>query len=510
MNRIDNSGQGLARLGRDEDKYMAHVAPNEMVVPPVISPETRALIEAEMKAVGLDPNEYTVGEGMSINPITGMPEFGWLKKTFKSVKKVVKKAAPIVGVASMFIPGLGPAISGALGGLGSSVVTGLSKIPGIGGALSSGASALGRGIGALTGMGGGAAGATGGATSGNLFSRIKSGIGSYFNPAEGATGIFGGGIGPSLRRGIGGLFGGGMGNMPGMPGSMPGGQQEGFYNASYTPSASDIDDLFTSGKLKYVEGYDGLPGHLESADGTKFNSVDEYFASQQAQQSPGGLAGLLGNFFGSGKSPLQFLSSKLLPQSVENALGTGPGGGGLFGGGSQGGGGLGGMLGGNMGAAGIAALLGKTVYDAAKERQGGLAATPAVTMDALGRYSLANALGTGGTREEFGLGPAPSSLKFNMGGPVNRQYFNQGGAAIKELDMRDGGESAGPGTGTSDDIPAMLSDGEFVMTAKATRGAGAFGMNKTKSGIELVKGGKASREKGVENMRELMNIFEAI
>jgi hypothetical protein len=353
-------------------------------------------------------------------------------------------------------------------------------------------------------MGGGAAGATGGATSGNLFSRIRSGIGSYFNPAEGATGIFGGKIGPSIRSGIGGLFSGGMGNIPGMPG----GQQEGgFMNASYTPSASDIDDLFNSGKLKYIEGYDGLPGHLESADGQKFNSVDEYFASQK---SSGGLGSLLGNFFGSGKSPLQFLSSKLLPQGIEDALGTGPGGGGLFGGGSQGGGGLGGMLGGNMGAAGIAALLGKTVYDAAKERQGGLAATPAVTMDALGRYSLANALGTGGTREEFGLGPAPSSLKFNMGGPVNRQYFNQGGAAIKEQDMRDGGESAGPGTGTSDDIPAMLSDGEFVMTAKATRGAGAFGMNKTKSGIELIKGGKASREKGVENMRELMNIFEAI
>ena len=384
--------------------------------------------------------------------------------------------------------------------MGSSVVTGLSKIPGIGGALSSGASALGRGIGALTGMGGGAAGATGGATSGNLFSRIRSGIGSYFNPAEGATGIFGGKIGPSIRSGIGGLFSGGMGNIPGMPG----GQQEGgFMNASYNPSASDIDDLFTSGKLKYIEGYDGLPGYLEGADGQKFNSVDEYFASQQ---SSGGLGSLLGNFFGGtpGQSRLGLIEDFLKGKSSDPVRNEG----GLFGGGSQGGGGLGGMLGGNMGAAGIAALLGKTVYDAAKERQGGLAATPAVTMDALGRYSLANALGTGGTREEFGLGPAPSSLKFNMGGPV--QYFSQGGAAIKELDMRNGGESAGPGTGTSDDIPAMLSDGEFVMTAKATRGAGAFGMNKTKSGIELVKGGKASREKGVENMRELMNIFEAI
>jgi hypothetical protein len=35
-------------------------------------------------------------------------------------------------------------------------------------------------------------------------------------------------------------------------------------------------------------------------------------------------------------------------------------------------------------------------------------------------------------------------------------------------------------------------------------------VNKTKSGIELIKGGSASRKKGVENMRELMNIFEAV
>ena len=35
-----------------------------------------------------------------------------------------------------------------------------------------------------------------------------------------------------------------------------------------------------------------------------------------------------------------------------------------------------------------------------------------------------------------------------------------------------GGHIAGPGTGTSDSIPAYLSDGEFVLTAKAVRGAG--------------------------------------
>ena len=35
-----------------------------------------------------------------------------------------------------------------------------------------------------------------------------------------------------------------------------------------------------------------------------------------------------------------------------------------------------------------------------------------------------------------------------------------------------GGEVSGPGTGTSDSVEALLSDGEFVMTAKAVRGAG--------------------------------------
>ena len=34
------------------------------------------------------------------------------------------------------------------------------------------------------------------------------------------------------------------------------------------------------------------------------------------------------------------------------------------------------------------------------------------------------------------------------------------------------GEVKGPGTGTSDSVPAKLSDGEFVLTAKSVRGAG--------------------------------------
>jgi hypothetical protein len=44
--------------------------------------------------------------------------------------------------------------------------------------------------------------------------------------------------------------------------------------------------------------------------------------------------------------------------------------------------------------------------------------------------------------------------------------------AIGSLFMNNGGEVNGPGTGTSDSVPARLSDGEFVLTAKAVRGAG--------------------------------------
>ena len=63
-----------------------------------------------------------------------------------------------------------------------------------------------------------------------------------------------------------------------------------------------------------------------------------------------------------------------------------------------------------------------------------------------------------------------------------RQYFEDLRNRNKDKDKEDdevgimtvaaGGEVNGPGTGTSDSVPARLSDGEFVLTAKAVRGAG--------------------------------------
>jgi hypothetical protein len=47
-----------------------------------------------------------------------------------------------------------------------------------------------------------------------------------------------------------------------------------------------------------------------------------------------------------------------------------------------------------------------------------------------------------------------------------------GSSFMPPISRMHGGEVHGPGTGTSDSVPARLSDGEFVLTAAAVRGAG--------------------------------------
>jgi hypothetical protein len=75
-----------------------------------------------------------------------------------------------------------------------------------------------------------------------------------------------------------------------------------------------------------------------------------------------------------------------------------------------------------------------------------------------------------------------STAAMNMGGIAS---LRSGGYPRRT------GQINGPGTATSDSIPAMLSDGEFVMTAKAVRGAG-----------------KGDRRAGAKRMYALMNQLE--
>ena len=76
---------------------------------------------------------------------------------------------------------------------------------------------------------------------------------------------------------------------------------------------------------------------------------------------------------------------------------------------------------------------------------------------------------------------------------VNNQAspIQLGGAMPPGLMAAAGGEIKGPGSGTSDSIPAMLSDGEFVMTAQAVRNAG-----------------NGNRDLGAARMYDMMNKFE--
>jgi hypothetical protein len=71
-----------------------------------------------------------------------------------------------------------------------------------------------------------------------------------------------------------------------------------------------------------------------------------------------------------------------------------------------------------------------------------------------------------------------------------RRMAKGGDAKVTQFPRRNGPIN-GPGTGTSDDIPAMLSDGEFVFTAKAVRNAGG-----------------GSRRKGAARMYKLMKKLE--
>ena len=77
-------------------------------------------------------------------------------------------------------------------------------------------------------------------------------------------------------------------------------------------------------------------------------------------------------------------------------------------------------------------------------------------------------------------GMPPGGMPFNPFNP-----FNPYGQMMMAADggfSRKNGQISGPGTETSDDIPAMLSDGEFVVNAKAVRGIGnLLGRKKPKS-----------------------------
>ena len=446
-----------------EDTQIVHAAPGEMVVPPVISNTTQQSINKDMQAVGLNPQEYVVGNGQ-INQLTGLQQFGFLSKIFKKVKNVVKKVAP---VAVSFIPGLGAVAKGALTAV-AGKASGMDTKDALLGGLTAGLGAK------FAGSGAGAASkvADKGIFGGTLGPRIKSGLGNFFNPAEGTKGIFKGNIGPNLRRGIGNLFSPGQGigqtQVPEMQFDESG-NPTGLYVDSVTGEEFTYDDLLQLGVIDQS-------GNIK---GSALSNL-----SMGVGQKTGPFGGSLGP-----KLKNFFLGNQQQGQ------------GGLLSGHGQLGQGQGSMLGGNAGLAALAALYGAAVKKQAEKREGGLRDIRTSRRPDLAAQPVFQGFDLGVRPEMAYGGTAEGRPGFANGGPLNPEAF--------ELDYRQvGGPTIGIGTGTSDDIPAMLSDGEYVFTASANNGAGAFDISKSKDSIMLTPDGKPNREKGAKNLGMLMDMFE--
>lgn len=150
---MGQQAEAVRQAGRGDDEMLLHLAPEEY-----------------------DAITSMWGEP-EINPNTGIPEYGFLSKVWKGIKKTVKKIvksplfsfiAPIA--LNIFAPGLGSALGGMLGATGKAAAT-------IGNTL------LRTGIGALSG---GKEGAISGALSGLTMSGVGGNIGKTLG-LKGAT-----------------------------------------------------------------------------------------------------------------------------------------------------------------------------------------------------------------------------------------------------------------------------------------------------------------------------------
>ncbi len=533
----------LAQAGRGEDTALAHVRPGEVIIPPEAfeDPEFESLIEKKFEELNIDPSRMVVGVGIaSLNPITGLEEFGFFKKLAKSVKKVVKKVVKPLAKVAQFIPGPWQPIAalankaftvydvakGRANPLSLLTVAGPGAIGG----------SIGENIGAISKAGSGSFLKGLGSLGKASFSNIGSSVG---NIGKGIGGLFRGGgkdgVGSFGRVGD---FFGGAGNQGGL---FTGGGADGVGNFGR------VGDFFGGvGDSMGITNYaDQVPQTFEemyanaSPQEQAYIDVelqtglteDEIMQRVSYEQAAGLFSGSTnatatgegGSWFGGAKTPEAI---KAIEDILKGQRGSGSGNG------------LGGLFGGmgGIGGAGVAAVLAKLAYDEAKNRRG-VQLTPAMTMNKYGGYQMAkrDAEAAGEAAPDpidYGLLPSPMPMlsggrqapaqeeqpegmryggavmpqQMRYGGMVPMAYAEGGNVATEDFKRKNGGIN-GEGTETSDDIPAMLSDGEFVMTGQAVRGAGSFDLQSDGGIITLTPNGGENREKGTQLMYEMMELF---
>ena len=547
----------LAAEGRGDDTALAHLRPGEVVLPPEAfeDPEFERVVQQRFEELDIDPHQAVVGLGIaSLNPITGLEEFGFFKKIAKSVKKVVKKVVKPLAKVAQFVPGPWQPIAA----LANKAFTVYDVAKGRANPL------------ALLTVAGPAA--TGGSIGSNISNITKAGGGSFMSGlGAGLTGT-----GAALKSGIGNLisspvdtlFGGAAGNK-GIPGLL---KTATYSGEAMVPGAAATGSVLNPGQLPGAPtgmvgrglttaaglggaGMAGVPEQYQIQSGDTLSqiaqqygvSVEEMMANNPHITDPnmiiagqmlnvpggqmmagtgaaagtGGIGGLISGGGADGVGNYGVVGDLL--GGFTDKLGITNYGGAAGGTGAAGGGG-GGFGGKDLAAMGLAGLLGKLAYDEAKNSKG-VAQTPLTSMNAAGRYNIEAEIArrTGGEAPnpvEFGLLPAntfptlsggrptppPTEAEgMRYGGPV-MAYADGGNVSMEEF-QRMVGDIEGPGTEVSDDIPAMLSDGEFVMTGQAVRGAGAFEMKKDGGIITLEPLGEESREKGTKLMYDMMKLF---
>jgi len=432
INSMRDVAERMAQMGRGGDNFIVHASEREMLVPREVvenNPQLRQQIMQGIAAEGADPNAYVVGnQANSINPMTGQREF-FLKKLVSGIKNVVKKVAPIVLpiALNVLFPGMGTVAAGALGS-------------GIG-TLIQGGNIKDAFRSALIG------GAAGGLYSG--ISGAMSGQGFMAGVRQGFTGTPGMRffeLNPSVRN----IFtGGAQAAAPaaGAPAAAP--TPSGA--PSPAPAAADAPRTLGQRVLDVIRPQSAATSETLVAQANRLVASTPGLEMSDALRLVEGSQPNIFQRFGptiAGGLAVGALTGAFNP--VEQEAPATPG------------------------------------YDTTSQEL--LAANPELyrvgTPGAPQYLSLADiAVPTGGSSV---VPPAPIMALPPLT-PIRRAAA---GGEMESFPRRMGAIS-GPGTETSDDVPAMLSDGEFVMTARAVRGAG-----------------NGNREAGVRRMYDMMRMFE--
>ena len=534
----------LAEYGRHEDDFMVHAAEGETVIPMEVfrkNPILKENIYKQMRDMGLEPERYVVGNDFnSINPVTGQPEF-FLKKMFKKLGKFLKKAVSVI------LPIVGAIFLGPLGAsLGSGIATLIQ-----GGNLKDAfkaAAISGLTAGVMNAVGGGIQAARAG---GNFLTGAKEGaLGS-----GGFTRTFSEAMAAGKSAGAAGALAAESATIPGysleggLPSSgaaapvatapvatapvstaadLPGYSLEGGLPSSGSRVPSISENFKADTAIYKAGGTPPDPGATVTADPGAPVTADPGAPVSTAAGIPGySLEGGLDVAFDPGNATTYMDALQRITGTSEYA--------------------------GNrniMGGLKDLFLPGATRTDSQIQKillDKGIKATSAAgiekakelaTRGLLERFAPA-ALAAMGIGNLVSPGSSPESIDMSGGGineaislleadpdkydpfggaklsprgagqfnayeiqpiynqPLGTSYQSTarvaggGGMDVNNYPPRTGA-IAGQGTETSDDIPAMLSDGEFVMTAQAVRGAG-----------------NGSRSNGMRNMYDMMNNFES-